>query len=232
MIVRPEGTTLAVIRQPDHARLALAILERWQPGQWTARPQAAAIRLAAREHDNGWTEEDADPQIDGDGRPLDFVAAPLSLKLRVWLRGIDRLAGADAYAAALVAQHAWTVYDQRRRDPAWAEFFSTIAARRDALLAGLDVTAAGLDADYAFVNLADALSLAFCTGAPPPRAVAGHQVDAAGGGLQVTPDPFDGAPPPLRVPARRIANRPYASAADLRSTLDAAPVEWVTGELR
>jgi Protein of unknown function (DUF3891) len=229
MILRRDGEALLVIRQPDHALLALAILDGWRPGSLENHPRRAAIRLAAREHDNGWAEEDAAAQIDDDGRPVDFVAASLDVKLRLWARGIDRLAAQDSYAAVLVAEHALTVYGQRRSDPAWAAFFAAMRSRRDSLVRGLAVAPGDVEGDYAFVNLADALSLAFCTAAAPPRAVAGHAVSLAGDVVRVTPDPFGGVPLPLRVPARRIPDRRYASAADLRAELDAARIEFVTG---
>jgi hypothetical protein len=48
--------------------------------------------------------------------------------------------------------------------------------------------------------------------------------------LEITPDPFAGASIPLRVPARRIVARRFASAADLRAAFDSAPVEILEGD--
>lgn len=230
MIVRPDGDDLLLITQPDHARLALAIAEAWAPAGLAGRPRRESIRLAAREHDNGWREEDAAPQIDAAGRPVDFVGASLDVKLRVWTRGIDRLAVTDAYAAALVALHALTVYDQRRPDADWTAFFGAMAERHDALLRQSGVDAAAAQDDYHVVNVADALSLAFCTNAAPPRPIAGHAVALEGAALYVTPDSLT-VPVPLRVLVRRLPDRPYASPADLRAAIDAAAPAWLTGTL-
>ena len=108
MIVRTEHDGVIPITQPDHAHLSGRIMEHCVPLR--ASPRRASILRAIREHDNGWTEEDAAPTIDpATGRIADFVNIPLHVRHGVWPRGVARLAD-DPWAAALVAQHAITVY--------------------------------------------------------------------------------------------------------------------------
>ncbi len=130
MIVRTLPESIQLVTQPDHARLAGRIMEDCLPLAMHAR--RASILLAAAEHDNGWIEEDAAPAVDADGRVVDFVTAPLSVRHGVWPRAIARLAG-DPWAAALVAQHAITVYDRFRVEPEWSTFFAEmeVGARRN-----------------------------------------------------------------------------------------------------
>src|SRR5207244_8609773 len=89
---------------------------------------------AIAEHDNGWAEADAAPTVNPEnGRIADFVTAPLAVRHAVWPRGIAQLAE-DPWAAALVAQHAITVYDRFRSGAAWASFFAELEAARGAML--------------------------------------------------------------------------------------------------
>lgn len=95
------------------------------------RPRRAAILHAIAEHDNGWTEEDAAPTVNPEtGQVVDFVGAPLSVRHAVWPRGVARLRDRP-WAAALVAQHAITVYDRFRAEAAWTTFFSEMETARD-----------------------------------------------------------------------------------------------------
>ena len=98
------------------------------------RPRRDAILHAIAEHDNGWAEEDAAPRVNpATGQVFDFVTAPASVRQIVWPRGVARLAG-DPWAAALVAQHAITVYDRFRPESEWAPFFAEMEAARDEML--------------------------------------------------------------------------------------------------
>jgi hypothetical protein len=234
VIVRPTGRdTLLLIRQPDHAALAADLISAWTDGALPANPRRDRIVAAARSHDDGWDEEDDAPLVGGDGEPVDFIAAPAEVKQRVWPRAIGRLAAADAYVAALVAQHALTVYDHYAGDPAWTTFFATLAASRARLLTRCEpAAAASLEADYPFVRAADLLSLAFCNGWEKPAEYGGHRITVTPDGLEVSPDPFSGRLVPFRVPARRIERRIYRDAADLRSVVTAAATEWIEGTAR
>lgn len=230
MIIRAEDDALVFITQPDHAALAATAIAAWQDDGFADHPRRAVILLAAREHDNGWHEEDTATHVDAEGGPLDFVSVPVDVRQRLWPRAVDRLATTSEYAAALVAQHAIAVYGTTRADPGWQEFFQTLTDRREALRARAGVDPATLDADYRFVNAADRISLAFCTAWRTPLESCGRRIIlGARNTVEISPDPFAGARVPLRVPARRLPRRTYASPAHLRAALDDAPIVELEG---
>jgi len=230
MIVRPVGNDLLFITQPDHARLAAEIIAAWQLDGFPDHPRRDAILVAAREHDNGWREEDAETLVDAEGTPLDFIAAPVAVKHRIWPRAVSRLAGEHPYEAALVAEHALTVHADYRQRAGWQTFFDTLEGLRGALLTRAGAAAAAtLEADYRLVNVADRLSLIFCNGWRERFDHREHRIQLDGSTLVITPDPFGGRRVPLRVLARRLPVRSYGSTADLRAALDEAPIELVEG---
>lgn len=231
MIVRSAGGVLHLISQPDHAALARRIMERWAPLHGADRRHS--ILLAVEEHDNGWHEADTAPSVDpGTGRVFDFITIPTPDKQAVWPRGVARLAPEDEWAAALVAQHALTIYDRFRAEAEWAAFFAAMTATRDTLVSQSGRTAAQLAHDYGYVRIGDLLSLIFCNLWQEEQAYDRWRfrlLDARDGHdgheelVAVTPDPFAGRPVPIAVTACEIPDAPYASAEDLRSAIRKAP---------
>lgn len=160
MIVRQSRNAVHLIAQPDHAALSRRIMTHWR--ELDSHPRRESILLAIGEHDNGWREPDASPSLDpASGRVHDFINAPASLRQGVWPRGVERLSH-DPWAAALVAEHALTVYDRYRNDPVWSEFFKTMATMRDELLTRIGRPLQELEHDYPFVRIGDLISLVFC----------------------------------------------------------------------
>lgn len=242
MIIRPDGSDLLLIRQHDHSVLAGRIMAAWCADGLPARPSRDRVLAATREHDIGWDPEDAAPTVNPEtAAPHDFVSAPLEQRHRPWARAIDQLAEEDPYVAALVAQHAITVYRRYAHDPAWEGFFRMLTERRDDLFARFSESqqataapegGAPVDSflqDYAIVGLGDLFSLIYCNGWPEPYLMESYQAILHGDRLQIAPDPFAGASVPLDVEARRIPARLYASDEDLRITLAAAPSVRLTG---
>lgn len=231
MIIRQDSDHLLFITQPDHARLAAEVMSAWRADGLGDHPRREAVLTAVRDHDNGWLEEDAETHVDAAGHPLDFVAVPPPIKHRIWPRAVSRIGERRPYEAALVAQHALSIHGQQRTDPIWSPFFRHIERLRDEMLVRCDADARStLDADYRFVQTGDQLSLVFCNGWRTPFPRTGGGILLNGTTLEVTPDPFDGGRVPLRVRARRVPARSYASAADLRAVLDAAPLVIIEGE--
>jgi len=231
MIIRQDRDHLLFITQPDHARLAAVVMSEWRADGFADHPRRDAILTAVREHDNGWLEEDAETHVDGAGNPLDFVAVPPPVKHRIWPRAVARLGDQRPYEAALVAQHALSIHGQQRTDPVWSPFFRHMERLREEMLARCDGEArATLEADYRFVQTGDQVSLVFCNGWRNPFPRAGGRIVLQGTTLELTPDPFEGGRVALRVRARRVLARSYASAADLRAALDTAPLVMVEGE--
>ncbi|HXH07850.1 MAG TPA: DUF3891 family protein [Vicinamibacterales bacterium] len=232
MIVRPEAGGLLLVTQPEHARLAGAIAAAWRDGGLPSSPRRDEILLAAAEHDNGWQEADAEPSLDPvRGVPYDFLTAPPALKQQVWTRGIDRLAGRSAYAAALVARHAAGLLAAYRGEADWAPFFARLDRRLADLLAraACAPAEAAFETDYRFLYLADLISLAFCCGWRQPIDAHGYRLRSEGDRLLVDPDPFGGATVVLAVRARRAAARRFASSAELHRVLAQAPETTIAG---
>jgi hypothetical protein len=217
VIVRPVCDSVQLITQPDHAHLARTIMEHCVA--LAAHPRREAILHAIGEHDNGWAEEDAAPTVNPEtGHVADFVSVRLDARHAVWPRGIARLAD-DPWAAALVAQHALTVYDRFRSEAEWTPFFAEMAAARDAMLRASGMPLEGLVADYPFVRLADLISLTFCTGWRDAQRFGDWTVQLSGTRVVVTPDPFGGMEIPIEINAREIRNQPCRSDAELRNAL-------------
>jgi Protein of unknown function (DUF3891) len=229
MIIRLDGSILDLITQPDHAHLAGRIMERCV--QLAKHPRRARILHAIAEHDNGWDEADAAPTVDSEtGKIVDFVSAPLSVRHGVWPRGVARLAE-DPWSAALVAQHAITVYDRYRSDQAWTSFFAGMEAMRDAMVSRSGMPIDDLLRDYAFVRLGDLISLTFCTGWTDEQRYADWRVLRTGARVIVTPDPFDGVTIPFEIAAKQIGNQPFRDDAELRAALANATPTTLRGEV-
>ena len=196
-----------------------------------ARSRRDAILHAIAEHDNGWVEEDAAPTVNPTtGTAVDFVSAPLSVRHAVWPRGVARLAD-NPWTAALVAQHALTVYDRFRSDAEWTSFFAEMEAARDAMLRASRMPLTDLLADYAFVRLADLISLTFCTGWTDEHRFADWTVQLCGTRVAVTPEAFGGVKIPIEINARVIRHQPFRLDAELRDSLSEANTTTLRGEV-
>ncbi len=229
MIVRLIDANVHLITQPDHARLSWAIMTQCVP--LASRPRRDAILHAIAEHDNGWTEEDAAPTIDPTtGQVVDFVSAPLSIRQGVWPRGVSRLV-ADPWAAALVAQHAITVYERFWSDTDWTPFFARMEAARDAMVRASGVPPGDLAGDYRFVRLGDLISLAFCAGWTDEQRFDEWTVQLSGTRVLITPDAFGGAEIPIQITARVIPARRFPSDAALRETVSHSRIATVRGSV-
>jgi hypothetical protein len=220
VIVRTSPGSIQLITQPDHAHLARRVMEHCVP--LATRPRRDAILRAIGEHDNGWTEEDAAPSVNpATGQVVDFVTAPLAVRQGVWPRGVARLAHAP-WAAALVAQHAMTVYDRFHSESEWSPFFRDMEASRNELLRAIGVPLEDLLNDYVFVRLADLISLAFCVGWTDEQRFGEWGVRRFDARIVVTPDPFGGAEIPIEIGARVIRDERYVSDLALRRALSEA----------
>ena len=226
MIVRRADDSLYLITQPDHAALAGRIMRQWQPLFDAER--RASILHAIEEHDNGWREADEAPTVDpGTGRIHDFMTAPVSVRQGVWPRGIARLAD-DPWAAALVAQHALTVYDRYTSDLEWGAFFRDLAVIRDEMIARTSLTLDQLKRDYDFVRIGDLISLIFCN-QWRQESYGAWTFRGDGDRVTITPDAFNGREVPIAVAACVIADRRYGSESELAAALRAGLAQTLTG---
>jgi hypothetical protein len=230
MIVVQDRDELLLVTQPDHARFAAQLLSLWRRAELAGHPRREPLLTAVREHDNGWRETDAAPRIDpGTGRPYDFRALPDELRRELWRRGVERFAAETPYTALLAAQHSWELHRDRQSDSCWTGFLAELAEQREELLAATALDAADLAADYRWLELADALSLAVCCRSAAPVTRDGLTARMCGAELEIEPFPLAGATS-FHIPGRRIADRRYLGEADLAGALGAA--RWTRHTVR
>jgi Protein of unknown function (DUF3891) len=115
MIIQDQGDHLVLIRQTDHAVLS-GFFARELGNDSFVRPEPAdSFRLAATEHDNGWTEWELLPRIDRSTfLPYSFMSIPTAEHMSLYQRGIERVVKADRYAGLLVSMHCAGLYDRTR----------------------------------------------------------------------------------------------------------------------
>jgi hypothetical protein len=246
MIVRATGNDLLLITQPDHAVLAAALMHEWKADGFPARATREAALFATAHHDVGWTDEDRAAWLNPEtGLPFDFMTLPDARRQAIWPRAIDSLSAESTYAAALVAQHALTIYRRNRVDPGWAPFFTALEAERDhwfdttarpdGLRRGIDPPAGTRTSflqDYAMLRMGDLLSLSFCNAWRSPEELDGYRIWSDGVELHVSPDPFDDAQVRFEIAARRLPPGPYRSAEELGHAWDTATTVRLSGVAR
>lgn len=221
MIVRYIDDRLLLITQPDHARLAAAIMA--DCTTLADHPRRDTILYAIARHDDGWAPEDAKPAIDpATGEVADFIRSRTEVRQGVWPRVVGALAEEDPYAATLVAHHALTVYSRLRANPDWHLFFTRMGVIRDALLKKSGRTPLELEADYVFLRLGDLISLAFCTGSADLNQFAGYRVELFREKVIVTPDLFGGMDIPISISAAELSQNKFRSDAELHDVLQSA----------
>ncbi len=123
MLKTRRGSRVWLITQPAHAELSEMIAAHWgnhefaHPGHYAASADPERLRrevvLAMIEHDNGWWEWEADPQLSAeDGLPQglgEVIKDPVAGMDR-WRLGIQRLAEQHPYASLLISDHAYWIY--------------------------------------------------------------------------------------------------------------------------
>jgi hypothetical protein len=229
VIIRANSGDLLLITQPDHAELAATIIAEWRRDGFPAAPRRELILLAVRRHDDGWLDVDSSPLVDdASGRLLDYVHAPEPVRQAIWPKAVGRLRTAP-WAAALVAEHAIHIFEQYRNDTGWQTFFGEMERARDTALAAVPrLTLEHLRQDYAFVRLADLLSLQFCDEWRAPQRDGPYETCWDGVRLTIRPDPFDGGQIHLAVNARRLPDRPFTPR-EAAEAFEAAPLVALSG---
>lgn len=115
MILQEQGDQLVLIRQTDHAVLAGFFAREWGNELFKRPEPFGSFRLAAAEHDNGWSEWELLPEIDTTTfLPYSFMSIPTQEHIALYQRGLERLVKADHYAALLGSLHAASLYDRTR----------------------------------------------------------------------------------------------------------------------
>lgn len=226
IVAHREAGELLLVTQSDHAQFAAQLLTLWKRDDFRRHPRRDDILFAVREHDNGWREADSVPRLDAGGLPLDFRDAPMALRQEVWLRGIERHAATQPYAARLIVEHAILVH-QDRQGSGWPEFLEVLARRRDAIEAELSVEPGQVDEDYRYLEWADGVALA-AAGVWPSFDSRLGRGQSREGAIYLQPFPFAGATT-FAMACRSIPDRAYSTVADLAAVL--ASSRWSEGRV-
>ena len=239
MIVCPIPGGSRVITQADHARFAADLLRLFRLEELVGHPRRELLLRAVGEHDNGWWEADAAPRLSADGgSALDFRAFPAEARQEIWSRGVERFAASSPYLSALLAAHALRLSARQGEDSGWTGFRAAITERRDELLAAAGESPAALADDDRWLGLADALSLAICTGdpgfadspgwritLPEARSPVGGTSNGTGAGaldVALAPFPFVGVTV-FELSCRELAAERFVSSAALGLALVLSP---------
>ena len=114
-----------LVSQPDHAELAGLLAANWgndefaRPGQFASADDPEQLRaeivLAIAQHDNGWWEWEATPELsEVDGLPLDLTDVLKNQQdaMNRWRLGIPRFSRDHPYASLLISVHGYWLYAQ------------------------------------------------------------------------------------------------------------------------
>ncbi len=250
MIVRREDSGWTLIRQIDHAAHCGQLAQAWRSGRYGPDSISPALEHAAGRHDLGWAEIDLRPEIDGEGRPLNFTQIDEARHTEFYAGAVRTIAATDAYAAYLVSLHASGLYSRRY---AWAGLkpvdWTAIGLQGKRLLEGERRFRAELSTSlrpeeiefeaawrsYMLLETLDYLSLLTCfgfesAGCSPVPTVSGQWEQMAVRRLapfevELNPFPFAGARLELDVECRHLRQERFADHFDLRSAVAAAPSE-------
>ena len=229
MLHRRAGDGLVVVGQPAHALVAGALARAW------ADPFAPrdAVRLAAEQHDVGWTEWELAPELDAaTGLPYAFDDLPVPRRLALWAGAGERLLPQSRYAALLVSLHGTLLVERFPPPPEHAALAAAFLAHergfQETLRESLAVDPVELARNRELVFTWDALSLVLVHGVSRPQTVAGFGLSADGPRVRVAPWPF--REPELAVSFEgRVLGETFTDEGAMRAALDAAP--WVVVEL-
>ena len=249
---RPDG--LLIVRQVDHQDQCRTMAERWG-NEAFARPEPFdPLADAAGWHDEGWRAWEDAPEIDPEGRPLDFPDLDAARHIALYRLGIRAAVERDPRAGLIVSMHGQGLYERRlgldgppppraERPPevrAYLEEQEELQASLTAALGGEERVGEWAWDGYRLLQAWDLLSLwLLWRGLPTGEEHALVQVPRWAGDpgvdLRLVPDgpmactidpfPFPGDAVELPVAARVIADRRYEDDLDLRIALDDAPWE-------
>jgi hypothetical protein len=91
--------------------MAAEFCQHWGNADFATPTPHALVMNAIAQHDNGWYEWECEPEIDTEGRPMDFIHGPDGeTKRTLWRRGIARSAAQHPYMGLMLSRHATLLY--------------------------------------------------------------------------------------------------------------------------
>ncbi len=245
----PAGSYL--IPQVSHAWLAWQIAEHWGNRSF-ARPAPRAETLAAiLLHDCGWTEFDAEPSLDSDGRPRAFDSMSVAGHLAIWRRSVIRCAQYNRYSGLLTASHFGAMADRKladlldRNDTGGARTAQSFGAEMERLQRSWREQLAtdaryqpyldgpGREINSRLLDTCDRISVYLCGSLPAPFEVWAQNANGETEVItfevvddttfRVHPWPLEGERLRLQCEGRRLQTTSFASEEELRETVARAP---------
>lgn len=254
MIVARESRGLCVVLQVDHQEQCRLAAGAWGNEEFARLEPWGPAEIAAAVHDEGWRAWEAMPQIDADGRPMDFPDVAREEHVQLYEAGITKAEEHGPAVGLLVSMHGLGLYRSRMGldGPAGdldalprvaQEFVRAQLARQERLWAVLGDGPERREwawAAYRLLQAWDRLSL-YLTWRGLPQGRDGRLPsvprDPTDPGIDLhlrpvdphtaicDPFPFARAETIIPVIARVIRDRAYASHDDLRAELLDAPEE-------
>jgi hypothetical protein len=228
-----------LITQLEHAALAADLASAWNLDV-PAKLQPELIWTVAH-HDDGWQEWEQDPDLDADGRPLDFREMPVEQSNRIWSRSIEQATLHGPLAGYLVASHFLALRDAgtSAEHPGAARFAATEQPRSEQNLRaaqrqwGDALTEQVIDGLCEHLGRFDRLSLMLCCRRPhepddfAPAADSGVRCHwLAADQLTLTPWPLRRDALQLTVYAQEVPVRHYQDAQELKQASQSRRLCW------
>lgn len=252
MAREPQG--LCVVLQIDHQTQCGAAARQWGNDVFTRIDHWEALEVAVATHDAGWAAWEAAPEVDAEGRPVDFPDLDRARHVELARAGVDAALRRGPRVGLLVSMHCEGLYRSRLGLDGSSRPLSTLPAAVQAFIAeqapiqqaaraeigGGDGVEAWAWAAYRLMQAWDSLSLfltwrGLSTGREwrlpaVPRTVGDQGVDLVLHRVDdrtaaCRPFPFARDAALLPVTARVIPDRAYRSHDDLRTALRDADVE-------
>lgn len=146
MLKTIQNERLFMVTQPDHAQIAGYLAAHWgneefnAPGYYFKSDDSNRLKdeivLAVSEHDNGWWEWEAAPDLNNiDGLPLNLTEVLTNLQegMDRWRVGLRRLSQNHPYASLLMSFHAYWLYAQNIIDNTDAAFIHPLVQKTSLL---------------------------------------------------------------------------------------------------
>lgn len=246
------------IPQASHSWLAWQLASHWGNRRFARPAPQAEVIAAVLLHDGGWTEYDAAPGIDSDGRPVTFDRMVVAEHLDIWRASVTRTAIHSRYSALLVAAHFAGLADRKatnllasgdtgsarstqafkaemeRLQDGWIEDLKA-DARYETALEGV-----GRRVNAGVLAVCDLLSVMLCASAPfpyPVRAITSNgEMEAmtitavSDRAFKMSPWPFEGTRLKVHCEGRRLRSIRFPSVEALHEDLTRARVQRLAFE--
>lgn len=114
MIVSRRDGRLVLVRQVDHQEQCGRMAERWGNALFVRPEPYGPVREAAFCHDEGWRAWERAPEVDGEGRPIDFPKLARSRHVALYRQSIAHALARGPGCGLLVSMHGQGLYEARR----------------------------------------------------------------------------------------------------------------------